>query len=390
VLYGVPGDWQSFLQRVGRGNRRCTTVEALCVVPPPPEGRSSRLRDLLGFQALIQQAGRNDLAGEDAFALFGAAGQQLVSTVHAGNGGFLGISRLVEILEPWPQFEPETTVQLLDELSSHEVLQRHPVFRRYGASEGLWELRRTRQLWSNLPLSYRDIEIHHGSTRLGQVPASNLLRLREEAIIAFAGRRWIITEVHTDRVKVTPTKHQPTVELTSDRPGAPLDPALAGEIRTLIAKGAVADGVVPRTRGSTLEAELAPLQPFAGEDILPMAEEAGSLTYVTFAGSLANQVIASWAGADPRSTTEFTINAPHRIPFAVLPTDPAELVEHLRAARIPADEPSEFQRLLPAALRRRELENQWLRVPCHATTLRRLQTATEVRLPSELLPLIDR
>jgi ATP-dependent Lhr-like helicase len=390
VLYGVPSNWQSFLQRIGRGSRRRDTVEVLCVAPEPPAGRTMRLRDLLGFQALMQQVNTTTPNGAEAFALYGAAAQQLVSTIDAGSGGFVGINRLAEVLAPWPHLGRDAVFQLLDELSSRAILQRHPVYRRYGADEGLWELRRTLQLWSNLPLSYRDIEIHHGSTQLGQVPASNLLRIRKEATFAFAGRRWVVTEVHSDRIKVVPTERKPSIELASGRRGAPLDPALVEQIRVLIASGAVASAVVPSARGRALEAELAPLRPFASEDVLPVADEIDHFIYVTFAGSLANQVIASWAGANPRDTTEFTITSSHPVSLADLPSSPADLVDHLRAVEVNAGEPSEFQHCLPPNLRRTELENEWVRVPCHVTTLRRLRTATEVRLPSELISLIDR
>ncbi|HEU5149553.1 MAG TPA: DEAD/DEAH box helicase [Iamia sp.] len=387
VLYGAPADWQSFLQRCGRGNRRSQTVQALCVVPAPRPDDVLGLRHLVTFQALLQQIDSGALDWALPFDLYGAAAQQFVSAVDGAGGAFTGINHFLEITEPWPHLHADVVEEILEELVAGEVLKRHPVHRRYGAAEGLWELRSLLQIWSNMPLSSREIELVHGNATLGHVPATNLLRLQEGRVFAFSGRRWEVEGFVAGTIRVRSTTRRPDVELKFGRRGAPLDAALIEQIRVLLAAGDVGAEVYPSGRADGLRTRLASLRPLAQDDVLPSRASDRGHTYLTFGGTLLNQLVATWAGSDPRRCGDFTLVVDDPLDTSAIP-DCASLAPGLAAIDLDETEMSEFQRRLPVSLRRLEMENEWLRRPVNEQILERLRRAEVIPLPSAALDLV--
>lgn len=386
VLFGAPGNWQSFLQRCGRGNRRSDVVQALCIVPAPKAEEHLGLRELLAFQALLQQIDAGALDWSMPFELYGAAAQQCVSTIHGASGAFTGINRLADIAQPWPHLGPNVVEEILDELVAREVLTRHPVYCRFGAGDGLWDLRNQLQIWSNMPISSRDIELMHGSSTLGRVPATNLLRLQEGRAFAFSGRRWEVEAFLAGAVRVRPTSRRPDIELKFGRRGAPLDAAVIEQIRVLLATGDVGRDVYPAARAEELRVRLASLRPLAQDAVLPSSAAGPHQTYLTFAGKLTNQLLASWSGTDPRRCDDFTLVLDAPLDSAAIP-DCVSLLPNLAAIELDEGEMSEFQRLLPSRLRRLEMENEWVRRPIHDQVLDRLRRAEIIHLPSAALEL---
>ncbi|MEU4608698.1 DEAD/DEAH box helicase [Kribbella sp. NPDC023972] len=389
VLFGIPSNWQSLMQRCGRGNRRSPVVEALCVVPPPREDKTLGLRDLLGFQALFRQIDQGVADNALPFALYGAAAQQLVSRVHGDGGAFVGINALSKILEPWWHLDHSETEAILDELVAAEVLKRHPVYHRYGADDGLWEMAKDMRIWSNIPLGSREVELLHGSTTLGRIPATNLMRLQEGRTFAFSGRRWEVEAFYGGVIRVRPTSRRPDTELKFGRRGAPTDPAVVDQIRELLAGGDMATDVVPLESAAALRQALGPLRPFAAADVVPRCARDGEHVYLTFAGSLANQLFAAWFGGDPQRSDDFLLHTPQPVSFTGLP-EPEAMLEHIACIEMDEADASEFQRTLPVMLRRLEMQNEWLRRPAHRRTLKRLRIGRQIGMPGDILDLVQR
>ena len=380
VLYGVPSGWQSFLQRIGRGGRRADVTEALCAVQTDPKGRPLRVRDLLGFQGLIRQASGDQGAGTGAQRLYGAVVQQFVSHVHAGSGGFCGINQFRRMCQPWDTITDDDVDDILHSLVEAGVFQRHPVYSRYGAGSELWGFASERAIWSNYPLSAREVEIQHGQNKLGRIPSSNRLRLDAGSVIAFNGRRWTVEAILMDRIDVWPTKESPTTELQYGRRGAPLDPSLAEQLRLVILEGSVANHVVPESMRKDLSTTFQELPPLVMDGVYGITHGAGAVRHVTFAGDLANQVLALWAGGDPKDATELTFTAPGTVDFSELP-GPEDLVSLISQIEFEIDDLTVWQRLLPPHLLRREFEDLWLTQSLHERVFDRLRSSRPIDVP---------
>lgn len=387
VLYGVPAGWQSFLQRIGRGGRRAAVTETFCAVPTDPKARPLRVRDWLGFQGLIRQATGDLGAGVGARRLYGAVVQQFVSHVHAGNGDFCGINQFRRMCQAWDTISDADVDDILTCLVESDVFQRHPVYNRYGASDQLWEYAGERAIWSNFPLSAREVEIWHGQIKLGRVQSSNRLRLNAGSVIAFDGRRWTVDAILMDRIDVRPTQQSPTAELQYGRRGAPLDPSLAEQLRLVILEGSVANHVMPESIGQNLSNVFRELPALVKDGVYGVTRGADAVRHVTFAGDLANQVLALWAGGDPKSATELSFEAPRVVDFSELP-ESGDLVGLTSKIEFEIDELTVWQRLLPPHLLRREFQDLWLTQPIHERVLDRLRSSQPITMPVEVAQLL--
>jgi ATP-dependent Lhr-like helicase len=92
ILIGNPPNIASFLQRIGRGNRRSNKTNVICICQPGV----GTPREALTFASLIQagREGRMPIAG--AQKLWGAVAQQCLSIIQQEGGAFTPISELAE------------------------------------------------------------------------------------------------------------------------------------------------------------------------------------------------------------------------------------------------------------------------------------------------------
>lgn len=65
---------ESFLQRIGRGNRRAHKTNAVCLNPDASESVGW---DALRFAALVDAASKGELPRRRPYELYGAAAQQM-------------------------------------------------------------------------------------------------------------------------------------------------------------------------------------------------------------------------------------------------------------------------------------------------------------------------
>ena len=163
ILWGAPRGWESFLQRVGRANRRGGEVQLIAVVP---ERLAFQVQAVLGYQALLSQLERGALYASLPLQIYGAVCQQIVSAIQA-NKGFYKRSEMIELLSPWQWITPAVTAMILDELVDRQILQRHPVQTRYGPADGAHELVDRQEVWSNFPVGSREVAIYQGEHQLG-------------------------------------------------------------------------------------------------------------------------------------------------------------------------------------------------------------------------------
>lgn len=85
ILWGLPSGVESFLQRIGRSNRRANKTNVICLVP---DNSDHIIFESLRFIALVDAAKKGELPIRSPYELFGAIGQQCLSVI-ASDGGSL-------------------------------------------------------------------------------------------------------------------------------------------------------------------------------------------------------------------------------------------------------------------------------------------------------------
>lgn len=378
VLWGAARGWASFLQRVGRANRRGGAVQLIAVVP---DAASTQVQAVLGYQALLSQVERGALEASLPQHVYGAVAQQIVSLIQA-NRGFYKRADLLSLLSPWPWITPAVTAKILDELVDREILQRHPVQARYGPAEGGYELVDRQEVWSNFPVGSREVAVYHGEHCLGHIPGQNILALHKGLTFAFAGRSYSVRSLGADRIDVVAATTPSRVKIRYGGTGAPMDPSLVEEVWRLMVNDTLETDV-----GSPAQIEWIrrALSPVLGRSLsqIPYWREKGGYTHLTCAGKKLNQAITTWAGGDPKSATELTLSLAAPLVPSALPDDVTGFAHHLLTVdALYSGELTVFQNLLPHDVLCAEWLDWWFKTPAVSRALRRLLASTLILVDS--------
>lgn len=369
ILYGVPANWQSLAQRVGRGNRQSSRIDAVFCVPRRGQDSVS-LIERLSFQALLAEMYDETPRTITAQALLGAYAQQLCSELDA-QGQFVGINPITAIGEPWQHLGPATTQEVLDALIDEGVLQKHPAYNRYGPDEGLHELRERWQVWSNFSGSGQSIDVRTTSRHVGQIGTGNLASLRSGDVFLLGGRRWRVDRTSPRDITVSSTTANPTREV--EQGGSRLAPSqtLADWIRRVIVSSTEAERVHPRTEAERLTELVDPIRPALRSHATPVHAAGGKYHYFTFAGPLINGALAVRFGV-PKQTDAIVLTTERPLdPYAI----PASIPELAPGALSSPRERSQFQNLLPDHLIDQEDRSILMSDPAFAEILHRIRTS---------------
>ncbi len=379
VLYGHPGGWDSFLQRIGRGNRRTEKTNVVCVASPQ---HGAAFVAIAGFEALVSQIESGRIERERPMDIYGAAAQQLLSLLLGGGGAYRRIAHLADFFAEWPHLSRPVVEQILLELDAGGYVRAHEFQNRYGAGENLHRLHQLRLIWGNFPTRSRDVRVLVSNKELGTIPATNLLRLRPGMSMRFAGRYWRVLRVRPNVIEVEPSRQRSGVEVIYSGSKAPLDPGNVEEMLRILESGISGNAIAPSTREWFLGKARA-VRRYVGWDRIPTARDGLGYHYFTFAGQVVNGAIARWSGSPSFEAGEIELVTEQPIDFAALPEDPSELERFAcETLRLP-ESLTIFQLALPPELLERELAEIWRKTPVFQRSLSRLRRARVLPAPIE-------
>jgi ATP-dependent helicase Lhr and Lhr-like helicase len=369
LLYGVPPSVESFLQRIGRGNRRSNESSVVCLVPP--ESKRPTI-DALAYHAIIKRAESGSFESEPAFTLFGAAVQQILSHLRYEKGGYVRTADFAALFASQPHLEESVVSDILSQLAEAGVLVRHDYKHRYCAGDGFHRLESFRLIYGNYPAAAQTAGVISNERELGRIPIVNLLRLESGTHIRFAGRTLRVRRVLRDRIEVEPgVASSPIVELTylGNRPG--IHPQILSDIRALIENQTVDYEILSPKDRSSIKHTVEHLSPLLRNGATPVVKASDGFHHLVFGGSLFNRAIASVARDYPLRFDDVSVTTSSPIDVRTLPCSLQEFVDLLPSE---TEGQTLFQGLLPATLARFELNERWLKTPAHGVSLARLRT----------------
>ena len=388
VLFGVPFGIESFLQRIGRGNRRSNKTNAICLVADGPTAE----REALFFATMVDLARQGRLPARRPERLYGAVAQQCLSIIQEREGGFTRIADLSSQVAFADHVDRGATEAILAELASHELLQKHGFKNQYGANDGLWGLCDQRIIWGNYPLGSQTIDVSHGRHILGSIPRTNLLRLRRGITFRFGGRRWRICEIDSTSIQVEPT--------TSKANGIELTYGGSGHKRAWTHFSAGGSGVSysyslrnnqpwSAALGRVLRPSWSCYSFGVYGEWLPWSRTVTGFRYYTFGGVELNQVLVSLVAQPGASAVDTWIEAPNKIDWDSLELDRQKLLPHAREAFTASDEQTFYQQMLPVNLQIEEWLEGWLKNDDINDALAALSQAGPVEVSADLLSFLD-
>lgn len=379
-LWGCPPGVESFLQRIGRGNRRTNLTNAICLVHASPQAP----REIITFATLLSLARQGRMPIAAPHKLYGALGQQCLSILEQREGAFTRNQDFTDDLAALPHISRPVVESILAELASKGLAQRHGFKHQYGASDGLWELSEQYMLFGNFPVGSQTIDLRQGKRLLGTVPRLNAMRIHPGVVIRFAGRRWSVSAVRSDGIHLEPS-HAPThaVDLSYGsvrREG--LDAFVANAIWHRFFELTLENSDMEGRTWTALQQCLVPIKTACNCNSLPYVRTMHGFRYFTFGGSALNRVLSRWAGSQALVISDIFLEIDRPVDWSRLPASTEQLLNFARPFATQPAAQTMFQQNLPQQLQEDELCEAWLKDEETPHVLRRLQTAK----PAEVQP----
>lgn len=376
LLWGAPPGVDSFLQRIGRSNRRSNKTNVVCLVP---ENSESVPLDALRFAVLLDAASKGELPIYKPFELFGAVGQQCLSAIASDDGRFTRVADLCEYLKHRSYLQREVVNSILTELVSSGFLQRHGYKNCYGASEELHRMVDMRLIYGNFGVSSQTVDLFHGAKRLGEVPSFNLLRIRCGVTVRFNGRNWRITSVSPNGIHLEACKSGTAVtELSYVGGEVSSDPYVSDRMWTFIHTVDAIDQQFTKALSRKMRDFVSAIRMECSKDQIPFVRSQEGIRYYTFGGYIVNRAAALYMGKPEFKADDYSLLVPSQIDWSSLPTNPTEFegVFHLLFESTSAQ--SIYQQQLPLELQMREYLEAWLKDLAIPRILTRLKNADPV------------
>lgn len=378
LLWGVPGGVDSFLQRIGRGNRRSNKTNVVCLVP---DDSSMVTVDALRFAALLDAASKGELPVREPYNLFGAVGQQCLSVIASEGGRFTRISDLCDLVEHKPYLSRDIVEAILAELASSGFLQRHGYKNQYGADEELHRLVDIKLIYGNFGIGSQTVDIFHGARRLGEVPAINLLRIRGSACVRFAGKRWRVKKVSRDGIHIEPARSAADViDFSYGGSGVPSDPHIADRVWRLIHSEDIPMNVFGKDLRKRILSFLGEIRRACSEDQIPYLRTTDGIRYYTFAGYIVNRAVGLLARKPEFKADDLSLLVPSPVNWASVPNHPSDYDEFFHMLFEASSEQTLYQKQLPLGLQELEYLQDWLKDKEIPNILCRLSKAATVQI----------
>lgn len=296
IMYGAPVSVGSFVQRVGRGNRRSITsyVYGICRDYHINGTTLGAEHDLILFYALVSSMLESEMEGSPNTELYSVYVQQLFSLTHQYENSIqpFVLSRVIELLDhPFVNLD-EGIVRILRHLQSDGY---YTQFQEDFIATDKWEkVRESLDIWGNIaPSRYVKVYDSDKETLVSDIPPHNA---RPGAVILCAGGPRIVTEVQGHLVKTVPLAVSDPNLINYFTNPAPTPWEVMQKAQAVMASQPFPD--LPIVIEGRLKPVMAGLrQKFKGFDFehaLPYERVAGRYCYYTFGGTWPNKVLGQY------------------------------------------------------------------------------------------------
>lgn len=369
VLWGVPSSVESFLQRIGRSNRRFQITKVICLVTdmsPAP------LLDALLFAVQVEDARAGRLMAHGPHDLFGAMVQQILSVAVSRENEYVSFTELNALLG----IAEDDLTAILDALVDAELLRRHPLKRWFCADEAAFILKEEKRIYGNFPLGSSHIDLMHGSKRLGDIPFKNRFTLKAGDTVRFAGRVWMVISFKLGGIQLEPCPGtNASKEIKYGGKGIPRAPEAIDGIWRMLHNPVPNLSIFSKPLRTQVAALAETVRNGCTTSDLTFIKNEQGVCYFTFAGVLVNKAICLMAEQPDAVIDEWSILVSRPFDWSKISGDPAA---YLRFASELVDDPdllTLFQNKLPRDLLERECLQSWLKNPAIADILTRLSSA---------------
>lgn len=396
LLCDVPSSTDSFLQRIGRGNRRLNKTVAICFVGLNGEDLEICRTDALRYLALIGAARKGELSSRGTYELFGAIAQQCLSVI-AARKEFVSIKSLLSTFEKVRYLDRPTLELIVNELMDRGYLKRDGIRNMYGPAGELHKLVNAMRIYGNFPVKAQEVKLFHGDKELGDVPLFNFGRtIGLGSYVIFKAEKWKILKI-TPRdlpqfVDVEPYTGKEECETFQYKGrGIGFETFLNEKMWEMIhGEDFPGNLLVGEELRETVTDARESVRSMCKIDEIPYCFLGGrpkevKFRYFTFGGKLVNRAVRLITDPEGKEG-DLWLDVHSRIDWKKLPTNPEDYESIFEKMFRQSPDQSIFQLRLPLDLQIREYTQEWLKDDAVRRVLSRLASSTPVEVSLEEWP----
>lgn len=295
VMYGAPASISSFVQRVGRGNRRqdISRVYGLCRDYHIDGADRGAEDDMLLFAALIAAMQDKELEARPAAELYSVVVQQTFSlTSRWGRIIPRKVEDALEKAEPRSILSIPEVTQLLDHLATRGFYRFQADTKEYHKSEKWEQVKTTRQLWGNIAQQAYDKVVDAAD----DIPISDIPRGQAEIgrVFLVAGRPRMVTEVKGSLIRAIDLDTKNPELVAYETIGAATPPEVAKKAAWLLCGKEFPDLPIKweDSLANSMKSFRHQFREFPLEKAIPYTRDDSQLCYYMFGGTWAHTLAA--------------------------------------------------------------------------------------------------
>ena len=382
ILFNPPITVSSFLQRIGRGNRKKNKTNVICIVN---QHTKNEIFDSLTYCALIELAQEGIMEETRPMRLYGAMVQQALSIIASKGGAYTRVKDIASLSSNHEHLTEEVIDDIYSFISSKGYTKPHDYKHRYGADDKLWELVDYRAIYGNFPQNAQKIVIYQGDKELGSVPITNLFGLKRGQIIRFAGKCWRVLKFNKTKISVEVShqvKDATSILYFSDEFDA-TNVLILNKIYEYAAGKAIDLSVFNQDTKKKISDVLSLSSTVFSNYVIPIIIKDSTYYHITFAGNLCNNAICIDLGIPASRVDNLGIYSSEIIDFSKINTNLNEYLPHVENLFSESKTQTIFQSLLPRKLQILEFVEEWRCNKEIEKTLKRLNDSKTMKVPRE-------
>lgn len=382
LLWSIPENVESFLQRIGRGNRRAQKTNAICLIPNTSE---SLCWDAFRFAALVDAASKGELPMRRPYELYGAIAQQILDIIASDGGRFTRVADLCQLFSHKPYLDRAVIESILAQLAENGYLQAHGYKNQYGAGQRLYDLVDYQIIYGNFGAGTQTVDLYYEAKRLGDVPVTNLFRIHRGSQVRFAGKNWRVLEASRDKILLQPAQPGPAIDFSYNGGTVHTDSFIINRVWQMLHSDQFPQDLFTYSLRRTVDDARKTLQSACTVNQIPYVRTADGIRYFTFAGYIVNKAIGLISRKVGFMADDVSLLVPSPLDWSTLPTNP-ELYEDIFQSLIEtSSEQSLYQAQLPTELQLREYLENWLKDQTVVDALLRLTSSSPVLVNTQCI-----
>jgi len=376
VLWDVPPSVESFLQRIGRGNRKENKIKVICAIP---EYSNNKLLSAMKYLSLCILASKGYLPPKKAIGLYAPIVQQCLNIIASNGGTYIPRKRLYDHFKVFPYIKESDFYNILENLLENKYLRKHGFYESYGGGEKLYDLVDRFEIYGNIARPKKEIMLKQEDLILGYIPNENIYKIYKGDQLLFSGKVWQVSDKKKDAIYVKPAAKKDSnklVDINYKSDIAISEPYLVDYIWRFIHDYNILeidDINIHKNLRNLIEKYITFIKDNFSIYNIPYIKMNDRFIYFTFAGEVINNVLSYYGNNEENIGDDIVFVSRKEISWPELSNIIGKYENYIFKYLLSRSHLSIYQELLPEYILKLELLESWKRDVSNTEIIKRLE-----------------